>query len=233
MKLSHLFPVAFTTLSLLVACSDGAGGPTVSGNDAAAGTDAAAGNDAVAPGNDSGVTLGDPTPISIDFSGKCPAFAACGGSGVVGAWDYTGVCLDDPFTAVKQQCPSTTVKNLVGTVRGRVTFTAQTVNRVSKVDFSATLNLPASCTAGQCSAIEGSLKGAFDSATCVAAAGGCDCTISSSQTRGQTDGYSVQGTQIVISDGGKYDFCMSGSKMSYQPSGTSNDPKGFYELTKK
>jgi len=233
MKLSHIVPVAFATLSFLVACSDGTGAPPANGSDAGGGgNDAGAGNDAAATG-DSGISVGDPAPISIDFSGKCAAFAACGGAGLVGAWDYTGVCLDDPFAGVKQQCPSTTVKDLKGTVRGRVTFTAVTVQRSSKVDFSATLSLPASCTAGQCAAVEKGLKGGFDSATCTAAAGGCDCTVSSSSSTSQTDGYSVQGTQVVIADGGKYDFCMNGGKMSYQPVGQSTDPKGYYELTRK
>lgn len=202
------------------------------------GGDAAAGNDA--GGHDTGVIttdggLGDPASIDLTFSGKCALFTPCGGD-VVGTWDYNAGCVSDPWAAARKNCQALTVKNQKGTVKGRITFTSTTVTRDVTTAFSASLTLPASCFPSPpvCTNLETGLKQVFNSATCTAAAGGCDCDVATTQSvKGSGTNYTIQGNQIVLQDGNKYDYCIKGSTLqSTHVAGAGVEP-GVYELTKR
>lgn len=223
----------FTSALVIVttmACSgtDGTGTPQ---NDGGAGNDSAAQNDSGVT-NDSGVVPPDAKPVDVTFSASCPKVNPCGGA-VVGTWDYTGVCIDDPLAGFKQQCPTATVQSQKGTVKGRVVFDALKVTRTSSVSYSASITVPVECSQGQCALVQQALSKSFDSATCKAAGGGCACDLALTTNANQADGYTVQGNQVKISDGSTYDYCVSGSKLSYVPSGSSKEQPGAYEMTKK
>lgn len=215
-------PVLFALplLSLLVtavACSGG-GGSTPTSSDA---------------GADSSSSLpSNVTPVDVTFSATCPRVTPCGGS-VVGTWDYSAVCIDDPLASFKKQCPSATVQSQKGTVKGRVVFDASTVSRTSNVAYQASFSVPAECSAGQCALVQDALAKSFDTAKCAAAGGGCACDVTLATTTSQTDAYTVSDHTVKIADGATYDFCISGSKFAYVPSGQATEPGGAYEMTKK
>ncbi len=215
--------------TLALACSDG-GGSTVAGD---SGTpDAATTNDSGTT-SDGAVVPPESPAVDITFAASCPKVTPCGGA-VVGTWDYTAVCVDEPFAAYKQQCPSATITNEKGTVKGRVVFDALEVTRTSTVSFSATIGVPAVCSAGQCAAVQAALQKNADKATCKSdGGGGCSCDVSITQNTAEANGYTISGNTVKIADGSSYDYCVSGSKLSYVPSGTTEEKPGAYEMTKK
>lgn len=238
----RVVPVALAAL-VVVACSgtdavvndpDAALAPDTGGGDAAAGNDAGGGSDTGVITTDGG--LGDPASIDLTFSGKCALFTPCGGD-VVGTWDYNAGCVSDPWAGARKYCQALVVKNQKGKVKGRITFTSTTVTRDVTTAFSASLTLPASCfsnTQVNCTDVASGLKQAFNSATCTAAAGGCDCDVATTQTvKGSGTSYTIQGNQIVLQDGNKYDYCVNGTTLqSTHVAGAGVEP-GVYELTKR
>jgi len=238
--------IAYRVLSVVaaslvvVACSGSetvidspdSGGSDSAANDSGGNNDGGAGSDSN-PGNDSG--LGDPATVDLTFAAKCALFTPCGGD-VVGTWDYSAGCTGDPWAAARQNCQALGVKNQKGTVKGRITFTANTVTRDATVAYTATLTVPASCLQGvlTCPQVEAGLKKVLNSATCVPTTGGCDCDVASTQSVNSSGtNYTIQGNQIVLSDGNKYDYCVNGAKLqSTHVAGTSAE-SGVFELTKK
>lgn len=218
---------------LVVACSGT--DATVNSPDGAASD--SGGNDAggdATPGNDSG--LGDPATIDLSFAAKCALFTPCGGD-VVGTWDYSAGCTGDPWEAARKTCPALGVKSQKGTVKGRITFTANTVTRAATVAYTATLTIPTSCLAGgtiTCADVATAFQKSFNSATCAQATGGCDCDVASTQSiTGSGTNYTISGNQLTLQDGNKYDICVKGSTLqSTHVSGT-NAESGVFELTKK
>ncbi|CAN5680801.1 hypothetical protein BH09MYX1_BH09MYX1_60630 [soil metagenome] len=235
MTLLRTMPLLFVSSMLAVAsvaCSDGGGSAPLPTSDAGTGTDAQSTTDTGTTPLDSGtVVTGDPTAIDVSFAGSCPGATPCGGA-VVGTWDYTSVCVNEPFDAFKKSCPTAKVTNEKGTVKGRVIFDGTNVKRTSTVSFSATIDVPAECSSGQCAAVEAALKGA-GTASCKASGGGCLCDLALTDKANETNAYTVQGTQVQIADGATYDFCVSGSKLSYVPAGSTKEHPGAYEMTKK
>ncbi len=183
-------------------------------------------------GSSSGGTLPDVAPVDVTFAGSCPAATPCGGA-VVGTWDYTGVCVDDPLAALTQQCPTATVESQKGTVKGRVAFGATTVKRTSTFAYTASITLPAACSFGQCAELQRTLAKTFKTASCKAAGGGCACDLGTGSESNQEDAYTVERNTINIADGSSYDFCVAGSSLSYTPKGKADDAPGAYTLTKR
>ncbi len=223
-----LFSSALVIVTTLACSGEGGGLPQ---SDAGNGNDSAAQGDS-AIGNDSSVVPPDAKPVDVTFSASCPKVNPCGGA-VVGTWDYTGVCIDDPLAGFKQQCPSATVQSQKGTVKGRVVFDALKVTRTSSVSYSASITVPVECSGGQCALVQQALSKSFDSATCKASGGGCACDVALTTNANEANGYTVQGNQVKISDGSTYDFCVAGAKLSYVPSGSNKEQPGAYEMTKK
>lgn len=231
----RLLSVAFASLAV-VACSgtdavvnnpDGGG----SGNDSG-GVDAAGGDTGVIT-SDSG--LGDPATIDLSFAAKCALFTPCGGD-VVGTWDYSAGCTGDPWEAARKTCQALGVKTQKGTVKGRITFTSNTVTRAATVAYTATLTIPTSCLQGvlTCAQVATGLQKSFNSATCAPTTGGCDCDVATTNSiTGSGTNYTIQGNQIVLQDGNKYDYCVKGSILqSTHVAGTSAET-GVFELTKR
>jgi len=238
--------IAYRVLSVVaaalvvVACSGSeavinstdAGGSDSAANDAANNNDAASNNDA-ANNNDAG--LPDPATIDLTFAAKCALFTPCGGD-VVATWDYSAGCTGDPWAAARQNCQALGVKNQKGTVKGRITFTANTVTRNATVAYSATLTIPPSCLQGvlTCPQIQTGLQKVVNTATCVPANGGCDCDVASTQSVNSAGtNYTIQGNQIVLSDGNKYDYCVKGTTLQSTHVAGNSAESGVYELTKR
>ena len=180
-------------------------------------------------GDDGGPPLGDPAEVNITFGG-CADLTPCGGD-PTGTWDYTSVCVEDPFAAVGDACGDVTFRDVRGTARGRVVLDGATVTRDATVTIEATAVLGPGCAVAGCDVVEDALAMAVDSASCAPGSmGGCDCDVSQTSTIDNSDTYRVEGNEIVTGDGGRYDFCRTGSTLAYREQGDRPDEPGFYEL---
>ncbi len=235
MKASIGFGSVFALL--LVACTvtnnGPATGPDNGGNGADAGPQKADGGPG-GGGSDAGpagdVTVSQ-TAATISF-GSCQAAAACGGN-VQGTWDYSGGCIDDPFAAVKQQCPSATSSNVQGSVAGTVNFVGDSLFRKAKATFSGTITLPAACTMGApCATIQSAMSSAFDSVTCTGTTS-CDCVVKSHTDVDDGSTFTVSGNTLTTSGGNRYDFCVKGGQMTERQTDSSATEPGNFSLTKR
>jgi hypothetical protein len=226
--------VMCAVVAVSAACSSASGSSGSSGGSSGSsggGSSGSSGADAGGSASDGG-SLASVAPVDVTFAGSCPAATPCGGA-VLGTWDYTGVCVDDPLAALKQQCPTATVESQKGTVKGRVAFAATTVKRTSTFAYTASVTLPAACSFGQCATLQQTLAQSFKTASCKAAGGGCACDLGTGSEANQEDAYAVDGNTINIADGSKYDFCVAGGSLSYTPRGNADDAPGAYTLTKR
>ena len=234
----RLLSVAAASL-VVVACSgtdatvtnpDGAA-PDSGGGDSA-GNDSGGGDSGLADAN----PLGDPATIDLTFAAKCALFTPCGGD-VVGTWDYSAGCTGDPWEAARKNCQALGVKNQKGTVKGRLIFTSNTVTRAATASYTATLTVPSSCLFGgavTCPQVEAGLKNSFNSATCTTTLGGCDCDVATTQSiTGTGTNYTIQGNQVVLQDGNKYDYCVKASILQSTHVAGTNAETGVFELTKR
>ena len=184
------------------------------------------------PMTDTGSMLGQPAEVTIQFGG-CTDFTACGGD-PTGTWDYDSICIEDPFADVRDACGTITFEDTMGTARGRVRLDGATVSRDVTVMISATAIFDPSCAIAGCDTIEGALRMALTSASCAAnAGGGCDCAISETVRIDETDGYRVEGTQVITDDGTTYDFCVAGGTMQHREIGENPDEPGILGLTRR
>jgi hypothetical protein len=251
MKVKFFGPVTGLCLGLGIAIGCGGSSSDVTGGGADSGVDSSSGGSPDASNADTGTTPSDAgndvadkdvnipgTEVSVQYGG-CSAFTPCGGD-PTGTWTYAaGGCLDAIDVST---CPGATVTNPVIKVKGQVTFTgatAGTVTRLAQVDISASVGIPQSCVNQlpqgfrTCSAIATALKlpaptgAGFDTATCTASAGGCDCNIAKTQVDNGSETYTVSGNTITTGTGTQrtYDFCVNpASTFTYQET-TANAPQ--------
>ncbi|HSO33247.1 MAG TPA: hypothetical protein VLT33_12025 [Labilithrix sp.] len=191
----------------------------------------------VTPGTDAGgaetsTSLPPPSAseANVDLDGTCPAFSACGGS-PQGTYDYTAGCVSDAVSAVKTQCPAADTSGLKVTVRGSLHFVGAALTRDAVSTTSGTIVLPATCSQGQCAAVESALKSAFDSATCTGSAA-CTCTVKRTDTTKDATTFAVSGNTLTTADGDSYAICVAGSSLKYQGRSAGAED-GLWELTKR
>lgn len=212
----------------LCACD---GGPSIGTDSGPTGTDAGPTGTDGSMGTDAGSMLGQPAEIGIDFGG-CADFTPCGGD-PTGTWDYTEICIEDPFGDLREACGSITFTDVAGTARGRVILDGVTATRDATVTVSATAILGPGCAVAGCEVIESALTMAVDTASCSAnTSGGCDCAISQTVHISESSAYRVEGTQI-ITDGSTYDFCASGGSMQHRETGDNPEEPGILGLARR
>lgn len=171
------------------------------------------------------------TAANVSF-GSCVAPAACGGA-VEGTWDYAGGCIDDPFAAVKQQCPSATTSNVTGSIAGTVNFVGDGLYRKAKASFSGTITLPVTCTMGApCSAIQSAMTSAFDTVTCTGTSS-CDCVVTSHVDVEDATTFTVSGNTLTTADGNTYDYCVAGAQMTERQTNSNATERGNFSLKKR
>ena len=226
----------FALLSVLAAaCSsttnNGTGGGSSSGSSPDGGP--------VTPGSDGGPGGGDastsvPLPstneANVDLGGTCPSFSACGGA-PQGTYDYSAGCIADTLSSVKTQCPTADTSGLKVTVRGSLTFLGDALTRDAVAVTSGTLVLPATCSQGQCAAVESALRTAFDTATCTGIAA-CTCTVKRTDTTKNATSFSVAGNTLTTADGDSYGICVAGGSLKYQGKSAGSED-GLWELTQR
>lgn len=160
--------------------------------------------------------------VPLQVSSACSAFTACGGN-PAGRWVYDGGCIENPITTVPG-CPGATIPNTVATINGCVSFSGALSGTVArKVDWvaTATMQFPSSCVPTNCTDLQSAVRNYYPNATCSAATGGCDCTVSRDGGVNDTASYVVSSTNI-IAGGATYPFCIPTSNvMQYQEAGSS------------
>ncbi len=223
--------------SLVLVVAAACGGSTVSsGNDPDGGADGGGG------GADSGNNIlgeagvggpldaggskdaGLPAAVDIQFD-NCPAFTPSGGD-PVGAWDYTGACVDTAMLAdLGAGCmgpDKPTIKSAKGKVQGRIVFTATEVARnvVTKTDAVVTVAktcFPAQFQAQSCASLGTLLASQVPGASCVDGAdvAHCDCNITITGGQSGTNKYTKSATQLTLDDGSIYDFSVKAKTLQY------------------
>ena len=175
----------------------GSGGGVTGGGTGGGVTGGGTGGGVTGGGTGGGVTGGGTggTPPNVNVTiGSCSMVSPCTGA-LVGTWFYTAACTDDPLADYRGVCPtiSTTMNNT--TLSGRVDFTASSVTRSITTTYSSVVNIPASCNTLGCATIQSILPAG---ATCVAAGGGCDCTLSGNSTFNETGTWTSANGVITV-----------------------------------
>jgi len=168
---------------------------------------------------------------AVEVGAACPAFTACGGA-LAGTYDYTGGCLGDLLAAARARCPSLDTSKVKVVVKGSLHFAGAALTRDVASTVSGVLGFPASCTAGQCGAVETALKQAgFPTATCSGTAA-CDCTISRSETTKNATTFTVSGSTVTTADGESYAICVKGAELTYTGKSAGAE-EGSWSLAKR
>jgi hypothetical protein len=189
-------------------------------------------------GTDGGLVITNPgggTTVDLSF-GTCQAFSACGGD-EHGTWDYTAACVSEDYAAqIKRSCSGATIKSITGTKKGTVLIVGSGIARDVVTTVNLVLTIPGSCATplGGCSGVQTALQQEFPGTTCVASgsAGACDCSATINSTIRDSTTYTKAGSRITVANGDVYDFCVTGSKMTYREGG-SNPTDGVFEMTKR
>jgi hypothetical protein len=191
--------------------------------------------------DDSG--LGDPAWVMVDVltdGSACAPLVACGGD-VVGTWDVTGGCFELPIEESLSMCPGAAVTRRDGRARGRVTFdVGGLAHRVAQSEVEIEITVPSFCAAavGGCAAIASAIRSSAPDSTCVTEASG-DCRCAARQVTGidDTDGYRLEGDQIVaVTAGRRWDYCIDGTTLTYRdvtPGAASTREPGIIELGRR
>jgi hypothetical protein len=229
------FRIAAALLSVLVlACSDSNG----DGPDDGPGDGGVSDGGVKDGGTDGGLVITNPgggTTVNLSF-GTCQAFSACGGD-EHGTWDYTAVCDSKDYAAqIRQSCPSATIQSLTGTKKGTVLIAGSGIARDVVTTVNMVVTIPGSCATplGGCAGVQTALQQAIPGTTCVASgsAGACDCSATITSTIRDATTYTKSGNRLTVANGDIYDFCITGSKMTYVEGG-SNASSGIFEMTKR
>ena len=110
--------------------------------------------------------------------------------------------------------------------KGTLVFEGANLKRTVTATTTAKVTLPASCTMSQpCSLVQLGLGlppptgPGFESATCTnsaSGAGACDCDVVKRIADTSTTTYTLAGNTITTADSKTYDYCVTGSKMTYR-----------------
>lgn len=171
------------------------GGGTGGGGTGGGMTGGGTGGGGAGGGVTGGGTGGGGVPPSVNVTiGSCSMVSPCNGT-LPGTWFYTAACTDDPLVDYRGICPtiSTTTNNT--TLSGRIDFTASSVTRSVTTTYSSVVNIPTSCNTLGCATIQSILPAGT---SCVAAGGGCDCTISGNSTFNETGTWTSANGVITV-----------------------------------
>ena len=127
---------------------------------------------------------------------------------------------------------------------GVVTATATKITRNIKVDLTTKVAIPKARAAqggGNCQLVAYGLSNEidpgtpppFDKATCTSDGNeGCNCTVSKTVKQNETVGYTVAGNTLTTDDDQTLDYCVEGTKITYQDTTAGAIPITV-ELTKR
>jgi hypothetical protein len=170
-------------------------------------------------------SLPEAPTIDIELAESCDSFAPCGGD-VVGTWAYTDGCVEVDLSDVSDACPAATI-DATATASGVVRIDDFTIEREATVHTEASIGLPASCNVLGCAMLADLLASGGDASCTDDGAGGCDCTLSRTDSDRDFDGYHLEESSLITDDGSVYDYCRDGSDMTY----SEREDAGVFELS--
>lgn len=182
---------------------------------------------------------GAPATCGAEFTPK----QACGGS-LTGTWKYVAGCVEpSTWSELKKNCAgftATKVKFAIDPKFNALTFTpGGKFTRAIKGTITGTGHFPATCAKLGCKVLEGVIKLAAPLATVTCAkagAGGCSCTLSVPLAHVGAGSYTVTGSDVTVTGGGKtlpYYFCVKGKQLRYRGTSANTDDRHVtFMLTK-
>lgn len=177
--------------------------------------------------------LGPPEWVPIDVLSDgttCDPLTPCGGD-IVGTWDVEGGCIEVPVPMELMRCPGAAIVSSTGRARGRVTFDGTTAVRLAQSEAEVEIFIPGLCAmfVGGCPGIEAELRMQVPDSVCIEETGGdCTCAARVSNTIDDTDGYTIEGNEIVGATSGKrWAYCVDAAAGTMRYEDTS--PSGMRE----
>ena len=177
------------------------------------------------------VTACKSTDGNANSLGMCGPFAACGGD-LEGTWTVQDVCLDNALQLVGMAVDEPACNDLFVDVQadatGSFTFNGGTQTRELTFLIDVTAVWTPRClmaladgrpvdVTSTCSALndEYAMMDNITSSACTMVSGNCECILSFEESLGgETEPYSVSGTQIVYpGDPDKPDYCVDGGML--------------------
>lgn len=177
--------------------------------------------------------------------GECPALQACGGD-PVGDWTVDSVCVSDPSAlfqaainqpACKSALTSTSDVDASGSyklgmdMKAVSTIVVSGTGQFSFDDACVKALGVAQSAAGECSKIQTELgkTSGVKSATCMAKAPKCDCTVSLETSLAGSGMYTVANNKITV-NGMMQPFCVQTNKLSIETS--ANGVSSTFKMSK-
>lgn len=207
--------------------ADAGSTPRDAGPDAGQARDAGADRDGGIANRDAGPAPRDAgvRPVACNPSFSAPD--ACGGD-PTGTWTYRVACTDqEVFGAFRQVCPNVAFSNQIVSTGGAVTLRANgTFTRDVSTDVTADSVWPAICAnaVGGCAGLQATIgMSGNTTASCTAAAGGCNCALTTTIGTFDNGDYSVNGG-VITAAGHDYYFCADRGVLDYRgtPDNTSD-----------
>ncbi len=143
--------------------------------------------------------------------------------------------MNNPFAQASTICPTSTINNLAGTLRGSVTFSPTIATRNVTSTVTGTLNVPAACLMGilTCPTIQTQLSALYPGASCQASGGGCSCNLTQNSAINDASAYTTSSSSLLVG-AGTYDYCVGPvTTMRYRRTGQASFEDGLMTLTKQ
>jgi hypothetical protein len=142
--------------------------------------------------------------------------------------------MNNPFAQASTICPTSTISNLTGTLRGSLVFTPTLVTRNVTSAVTGTLTIPQTCLIGlTCSVIQTQLAVLYPGAQCQGSAGGCTCALTQNNTLNDSSAYTLSSSSLLVG-AGSYDYCIQPlTTMRYRRTGQPTFEDGLMTLTKQ
>jgi hypothetical protein len=165
----------------------------------------------------------------------CGTFSPCGGD-ITGTWTIDGLCIEGDVASLMGQSSDMpaeckdAIKSLTMKASGTLTYangvetSNVTMNMAGHYVYSAACisamagGTTVPVTQAVCDAASSSTGADGPQIACKLAGGGCDCTMSMTDTTNETADYTVSGSTLSYTDGSDgAEFCVSGKALTVRP----------------
>lgn len=141
-----------------------------------------------------------------------------------GSWLYVEACPTTDVSPLLPICPTVYVSYDAGGAAA-LSFGSGQVTRSGAPVGDGVVTFPAECSEGGCGLVA-VLVG--ERGECSEVNGDCLCRTPFSVDWGQQE-YTISGTQLALSDGRTFDYCVEADRLTYRESGRATEP-GVYSL---
>jgi hypothetical protein len=159
---------------------------------------------------------------------------ACGGD-ADGTWELASTCSDfDYATLIEDACPDATVNDVTYDLTGELAVSAGNWAYTLSGDVIIDASIPQSCSeaVGGCAAVQAALEGVAESAACMDAASGCDCTATFDGADSSAGTYTASDGVATIDNGDEWYFCVEGDSLTLREKTDEQGDHPVFVLTK-